>query len=103
MNILALHSGHTLEELQICGQHLSWQHMVSQNVNKLILVLRLEQCVQSSLWESTKGFICRSEDGERTRRAERFSKISCNNCRHQSGEIIHRLGQFNNVWLRITK
>jgi len=103
MHILALHRGNTLEELQIRGQDLSGQHMVGQNVNKLILVLRLEQCVKSSLWESTEGFVRWSKHGERTWRAECFGKISCNNCRHQSGEIIHRLGQLNDVWLGITK
>jgi len=50
MNILALHSGHTLEELQICGQDLSRQHMIGQNVNKLILVLWLQEGVHCALW-----------------------------------------------------
>merc|ERR1712003_558825 len=99
MHVFAFHGGDTLEELQIRGQDLFRQHMVGQNVNKLILVLRLEQCVQSSLWESTKGLICRGKDSERTWRAEGFHEISCDNCCHQGGEIIHRLGQFNNVWL----
>jgi len=75
--------------------------MVGQNVNKLILVLRLEQRVQSSLRKSTKGLICRSKDGERTWRAECFGEISCHHSRHQSGEIIHRLRQLHNVWFVI--
>merc|ERR1712048_1156687 len=100
---LALDSLHNLLWLEICGQDLSGQHMVGQNVDKLILVLRLEQCVQSSLWESTKGLIRRSKDGERTWRAEGFHKISRDNCCHQGGEIIHRLSQFNDVWLGITQ
>merc|ERR1711998_298877 len=82
---------HNLLRLEICGQDLGWQHMVSQNVDKLVLVLRLEQGVQSSFGEGTKGLICWCEDGERTWRAECFDKISCHNCCHQSGEIIHRL------------
>merc|ERR1712203_709345 len=103
VNILALDCGNTLEELQICGQNLGWQHVVSQNVNKLVLILRLEQCVQSSFRESTEGLIGGSKHGEGTWRAECFGKISCNNCRNQSGEIIHRLSQFNDVWLGIAQ
>jgi len=101
MHVLALHRGHALEELQIRGQNLCWQHMVGENVNKLILVLWLQQAVQSSLWEGTEGLICWSEHSEWSWRAQGLRKISCDNCRHQCGEIIHRLGQFHNVWLGV--
>jgi len=103
MHVLALHRGHTLEELQIRGQDLRWQHVVGENVDKLILVLWLQQAVQGSLWEGTEGLICWSEHGEWSWRTQGLCKISCNNRRHQCGEIIYRLGQFNNVWLGVSE
>merc|ERR1712048_739594 len=96
---LALNCLHNLLWLEICGQYLSRQHMIRQNIDKLVLVFRLEQAVQSSLRESSEGLICWCKDGEWTWRAEGFGKISCDNCPHQCGEIIHRLGQFHDVWL----
>merc|ERR1712048_1528086 len=103
VHILALNCGDTLEVLQIRGQNLSWEHVVSEDVDKLVLVLGLQQTVQCSLWECTKRFVCWSKDGEWTWRAECFSKISCNNCCNQCGEIIHRLSQFNDVGFGISK
>jgi len=80
MHVLALHRGHALEELQIRGQDLRWQHVVGENVDKLILVLWLQQAVQGSLREGTEGLICWSEHSEWSWRAQGLCKISCNDC-----------------------
>merc|ERR1711937_95809 len=47
VQVLALHGGHALEELQISGEHLLREHMIGQNVYKLRLVLGLQQTVQA--------------------------------------------------------
>jgi len=64
VDILALHCSNTLEELQVCGQDLSRQHVVGEDVDELILVLRLQQAVQGAFWKSTEGIVGWGKDGE---------------------------------------
>jgi len=99
VQVLALHSGHSLEELQVRGQHLLRKHMVRQDVGKLCLVLWLQQRVEGAGWQSSEAFVGGSEHCERTRRRQSLGQICCNHCSHQGGEIIDRLCKLHDVWL----
>jgi len=97
MQVLPLDSGHALESLQISGQDLSWKHMVSQNVSQLRLVLWLQKRVQSAFWKSSKPLVGWSKHCERTRGRQCFCQVGSHHCCNQSGEIVDRLSQLDNV------
>merc|ERR1712019_265296 len=68
MQVLAFHSWHTLEELEICGFHFRAKDVVGQDVRELCLVLRLQEAVNCASWKGSKALVGRCEDGERARR-----------------------------------
>jgi len=71
--------------------------VVREDVNKLIFVFGLQECVHGALWQLAKAFIGGCKDGEGSRRTQGVCQVTSNNSRHQSGQVIHRLSQLDNV------
>jgi len=103
VQVLSLDCGHTLEEFQISGEDLRWKHMVGQNVGQLCLVLRLQERVQSAFGKGSKSLIGWSKHGERAWRSQCLCQVGGNHSCNQSGEILDRLRQLNNVGKISTK
>ena len=71
--------------------------MIGQDINKLLLVLWLEQVLNGAAWQLCKGFVSRSKDSEWTFAYECVDQACGLDCCQQCFELLGRSCDFRNV------